>query len=139
MDRSAVLCPWQLPDVTGQVDLFVNFISFQEMEHDVIENYFRHVDRLGARWVLLRNSVAGKPVGGPGELGVRKPVKRGDYLDIFSGYELVGSDHRLFGHSRREDSRRRSWCWPADRSAVSNELTDRTSFLSFIFFVLVAN
>ena len=66
LDRSAVLCPWQLPDVTGQVDLFVNFISFQEMEPEVVENYFRHVDRLGARWVLLRNAVAGKPVGGPG-------------------------------------------------------------------------
>jgi putative sugar O-methyltransferase len=100
LDRSAVLCPWQLPDVTGQVDLFVNFISFQEMEHDVVENYFRHVDRLGARWVLLRNSVAGKPVGGPGELAVREPVKRADYLDIFSGYELVASDYRLFGHSQ---------------------------------------
>jgi hypothetical protein len=25
---------------------------------------------------------------------------RGDYLDIFAGYELVGSDHRLFGHSQ---------------------------------------
>jgi hypothetical protein len=50
--------------------------------------------------VLLRNSAAGKPVGGPGELGVRKPVQRGDYLDIFSGYELVASDYRLFGHSQ---------------------------------------
>jgi putative sugar O-methyltransferase len=100
LDRSAVLCPWQLPDVTGQVDLFVNFISFQEMEHEVIENYFRHIDRLGARWVLLRNSVTGKQRGGPGELGVREPVKRSDYLDIFSGYELVASDHRLFGHSQ---------------------------------------
>jgi putative sugar O-methyltransferase len=100
LDRSAVLCPWQLPDVTGQVDLFVNFISFQEMEHDVVENYFRQVDRLGARWVLLRNSVAGKPVGGPGELAVRKPVQRGDYLDIFTGYDLVASDHRLFGSTQ---------------------------------------
>jgi putative sugar O-methyltransferase len=103
LDRSAVLCPWQLPDVTGQVDLFVNFISFQEMEHDVVENYFRHVDRLGARWVLLRNSVTGKPVGGPGELGVRKQVKRDDYLDIFSSYELVASDYRLFGHFQEGD------------------------------------
>lgn len=97
LDRSAVLCPWQLPDVTGGVDLFVNLISFQEMEHEVIENYYRHVDRLGARWVLLRNSIAGKPVGRPGQLAVRTPVKRGDYLDIFSGYELVASDYRLFG------------------------------------------
>ena len=102
LDRSAVLCPWQLPDVTGQVDLFVNFISFQEMERDVIENYVHHVDRLGARWVLLRNSVTGKPAGGPGELGVREPVKLGDYLDIFAGYELVASDHRLFGHVQED-------------------------------------
>lgn len=99
-ERSAVLCPWQLPDVTGQVDLFVNFISFQEMEREVVENYYRHIDRLGARWVLLRNSVAGKPVGGPGQLAVREAVKRGDYLDIFSGYDLVASDHRLFGSSQ---------------------------------------
>jgi putative sugar O-methyltransferase len=100
LERSAVLCPWQLPDVTGQVDLFVNFISFQEMERHVVENYVRHVDRLGARWVLLRNSPTGKPVGGPGELGVRQPVRRSDYLDAFSGYELVASDSRLFGQSQ---------------------------------------
>jgi putative sugar O-methyltransferase len=98
LDRSAVLAPWQLPRVTGQVDLFVNFISFQEMEREVVENYVAHVERLGARWVLLRNSRSGKPTGGPGELGVREPVKRADYLDMFSAYELVASDFRLFGH-----------------------------------------
>lgn len=98
LDRSAVLATWQLPQVTGQVDLFVNFISFQEMEREVVENYAAHVDRLGARWVLLRNAQHGKPTGRPGELGVREPVKRADYLDIFSGYELVASDFRLFGH-----------------------------------------
>ena len=97
LERSAVVTPWQLPQVTGQVDLFVNFISFQEMEREVIENYVGHIDRLGARWVLLRNSVTGKPVGAPGELGVREPVKRADYLDMFSNYELLGSDSRLFG------------------------------------------
>jgi putative sugar O-methyltransferase len=98
LDRSAVLAPWQLPQVTGQVDLFVNFISFQEMEREVVENYVAQVERLGARWVLLRNSRDGKQTGGPGELGVREPVKRADYLDMFSGYELVASDFRLFGH-----------------------------------------
>jgi putative sugar O-methyltransferase len=98
LDRSAVLASWQLPQVTGQVDLFVNVISFQEMEREVVENYVAHVDRLGARWVLLRNSRDGKPTGGPGELGVREPVTRADYLDMFSGYELVASDFRLFGH-----------------------------------------
>lgn len=106
LDRSAVLAPWQLPQVTGQVDLFVNFISFQEMEREVVENYVAHVERLGARWVLLRNSMAGKPVGKPGELGVRQPVKRADYLDMFSGsYDLVASDFRLFGHRQPDGFR----------------------------------
>jgi putative sugar O-methyltransferase len=107
LDRSAVLAPWQLPQVTGQVDLFVNFISFQEMEREVVENYVSHVARLGARWVLLRNSRAGKPTGGQGELGVRAPVKREDYLDMFtgSGYDLVASDFRLFGHRQPDGFR----------------------------------
>jgi len=30
--RAVVLRPWQLPHVEGQVDLFMNFVSFQEME-----------------------------------------------------------------------------------------------------------
>jgi putative sugar O-methyltransferase len=99
LDRSAVLGSWQLPEVSGQIDLFVNFISFQEMEPAVVQNYVSHVDRLGARWVLLRNSATGKPVGAPGELGVREPLKRADYLDMFSGYDLLASDSRLFGYA----------------------------------------
>ncbi|SFN16672.1 putative sugar O-methyltransferase [Pseudonocardia ammonioxydans] len=87
---ATVLCSWQLPRLTGTVDLFANFISFQEMEPDVVENYARLVTDLGARWLLLRNSPSGKP-------GVREPMLRHRYLELFDRYELVDSDAGLYG------------------------------------------
>lgn len=86
----AVLCSWQLPQVTGTVDLFVNYISFQEMEPHVVENYARLISNLGTRYVLLRNSPIGKP-------GVREPVLRQTYLDVFPDFELVDANAGLFG------------------------------------------
>lgn len=91
--RAAVLCPWQLPDVVGGVDLFVNFISFQEMEPDVVANYAGLVSGLGAKYLLLRNSPTGKP-------GVREPMLRQTYLDVFPDYRLVASDAGLYGQDR---------------------------------------
>jgi putative sugar O-methyltransferase len=58
-----VLPSWQIERLTGSVDLFVNFISFQEMEPPVVANYLKHVLRLDARWVLLRNLREGKQQG----------------------------------------------------------------------------
>ncbi|MEQ3551231.1 putative sugar O-methyltransferase [Pseudonocardia nematodicida] len=87
---ATVLCSWQLPRLTGTVDLFANFISFQEMEPEVVENYASLVAGLGARWLLLRNSPTGKP-------NVREPMLRDRYLEFFSGYELVDSDAGLYG------------------------------------------
>lgn len=58
----AVLCPWQLPRVRGEVDLFVNFISFQEMEPDIVATYIQLVQPLTRSFVLIRNSRQGKPV-----------------------------------------------------------------------------
>ncbi|TCK27395.1 putative sugar O-methyltransferase [Pseudonocardia endophytica] len=88
--RAAVLCSWQMPKLIGQVDLFVNFISFQEMEPEVVENYANLVSGLGARYLLLRNSPTGKP-------NVREPMLRSHYLEFFSDYELVLSDAGLYG------------------------------------------
>nr|WP_255426869.1 putative sugar O-methyltransferase [Pseudonocardia sp. C8] len=87
---ATVLCSWQLPQLTGTVDLFANFISFQEMEPGVVENYANLVTCLGARWLLLRNSPTGKP-------GVREPMLRHRYLEMFDRFELVASDAGLFG------------------------------------------
>lgn len=88
--RAAVLCSWQLPRLVGSVDLFANFISFQEMEPEVVANYAKLVTDLGARYLLLRNSPTGKP-------NVREPMLRQRYLDAFPDYELVASDSGLYG------------------------------------------
>ncbi|BBF98934.1 MULTISPECIES: putative sugar O-methyltransferase [Pseudonocardia] len=89
-EPATVLCPWQLPRLTGSVDLFANFISFQEMEPEVVANYANLVTDLGARWLLLRNSPIGKP-------NVREPMLRHRYLEFFDQYELVDSDAGLYG------------------------------------------
>ena len=86
----SVLCAWQIEALRGQADLFVNFISFQEMEPAVVANYLRHVDRLQTRWVLLRNMREGKQVRrGAGSVGVETPIRSEDYLTLLTGYELV--------------------------------------------------
>jgi hypothetical protein len=101
----AVLCAWQLPRLHGDIDLFVNFISFQEMEPHVVENYVSQVKRLAPRAVLLRNSVTGKQVARGSGVGVRRPTTRADYLRFFGDdYELVFSDVRLFGDLGRQQS-----------------------------------
>lgn len=93
---------WQLPRLVGQVDLFANFISFQEMEPHVVHNYARQVSGLGARYLLLRNQEKGKPVASrPGERGVLEPVTRDTYLEAFHGYELLARDSALFGDEHR--------------------------------------
>ncbi|GAA1392505.1 hypothetical protein GCM10009613_37430 [Pseudonocardia kongjuensis] len=89
-EPATVLCPWQLPRLTGTVHLFANFISFQEMEPEVVQNYANLVTDLGARWLLLRNSPTGKP-------NVREPMLRHRYLEFFDHYELVDSDAGLYG------------------------------------------
>jgi putative sugar O-methyltransferase len=96
-ESATVLCSWQLPRVVGTVDLFVNFISFQEMEPAVVANYAEHVSRLGARYLLLRNSPVGKP-------GVRERTLRSTYLDVFSDYELVEANSSLYGQSYEGES-----------------------------------
>ena len=94
---AAVLCSWQIEQLVGQVDLFVNYISFQEMEPEVVENYARQVERLAPRHLLLRNSASGKRVVEPGEVGVITPTVTTDYLRFFPSYRLVRSDALVFG------------------------------------------
>jgi len=97
--RAVVLGSWQLPRVVGSAELFVNFISFQEMEPDVVKNYAHHVQRLTTKYVLLRNSVSGKNVATTrDEIGVAVPVVRADYITAFDAFELIGADSEAFGH-----------------------------------------
>ena len=81
--RAVVLCPWQLPLVTGNVDLFANLMSFQEMEPLVVERYCELVEPITGRFVLLRNSATGKQQVAAGQLGVLEPVTTDFVVDRF--------------------------------------------------------
>jgi putative sugar O-methyltransferase len=97
--RQMVLCPWQLPRLQGKIDLFVNFISFQEMELEVVRNYLAEVDRLGARFVLLRNLREGKAVKSEQvPYGVERPLLGSDYDTLLPGYELQATNVYPFGY-----------------------------------------
>ena len=98
LPMASVLCSWQIERLQGQVDLFVNFISFQEMEPPVVDNYLKHVRRLGARWVLLRNMREGKQQKTAHNSGVEVPIKRDDYLNMLPDYELIEANVHPFGY-----------------------------------------
>lgn len=99
--RAMVLCSWQLPRLQGAFELFVNYISFQEMEPNVVENYAEHVNRLVKNYILLRNQRSGKQVAArAGDFGVLEPVTREHYLKFFSGFGLVGIDSEIFGEKK---------------------------------------
>ena len=98
LPRASVLCSWQIEKLRGAVDLFVNFISFQEMEPHIVRNYLDHVTRLGARWVLLRNMREGKQVRKDGSVGVETPTLGDDYLAMLDAYRLVERNVHPFGY-----------------------------------------
>ena len=95
----SILPNWQIEALEGDIDLFVNFISFQEMEPEVVRNYLNHVQRLNTKWVLLRNLREGKQkrskVGG---VGVNEPILSEDYDIMLPGYEVVARDTTVFGY-----------------------------------------
>jgi putative sugar O-methyltransferase len=88
---------WQIEALDEPVDLFVNFISFQEMEPEVVQNYLNHVDRVKTRWVLLRNIREGKQTIKEHGFGVNEPIYTEDYKKMLPNYELVSSNVRPFG------------------------------------------
>jgi putative sugar O-methyltransferase len=93
-----VMCSWQLEKLRGQVDLFVNFISFQEMEPNVVKNYLSQVSRLKSRWVLLRNMREGKQKQVTGALGVIEPILSEDYATMLPDYQLISESVHPFGY-----------------------------------------
>lgn len=99
LPQASVLCSWQIEKLQGKVDLFVNFISFQEMEPHIVKNYLSHVARLGTQWILLRNMREGKQVRKAGSsVGVETPIMSDDYLAMLPDYELVERNVHPFGY-----------------------------------------
>lgn len=91
-------CSWQIEKLQGKIDLFVNFISFQEMEPEVVNNYCSHIRRLNPEFVLLRNIKEGKKKKDENTIyGVEKPILADDYDTFLPEYELVAVDSTIFG------------------------------------------
>lgn len=96
--RAVILCPWQLPKLHGKIDLFANFISFQEMEPDVVQNYIHLVQDLEPEYVLLRNLKEGKrKKTSPDTLGVKEPILLNEMISWFNRYQEVARDTISFG------------------------------------------
>lgn len=99
LSQATVLASWQIEKLVGHVDLFVNFISFQEMEPEIVQNYLDHVSRLQCTWILLRNMREGKQQKNEKNLvGVKKPITSNDYLDMLPEYELISRNIVPFGY-----------------------------------------
>lgn len=97
--QQMVLCPWQLPRLEGEIDLLWNFISFQEMEPEVVKFYLNQGARLGARYVLLRNLREGKQKKtAQCAVGVENPIRGEDYDTFLPGYELLATNVLPFGY-----------------------------------------
>jgi len=102
--RAVVLCPWQLPHLVGEVDLFVNYHSFAEMEPDVVKNYCRLIRQLQARYILLRNLREGKQVMKlAGKYGVKTPILGKDYDKYFPEYKIAGVNTIPFGFKTEDE------------------------------------
>lgn len=92
------VCSWQVPKLKGKIDLFVNFISFQEMEPDVVSNYCKYIEKLAPKYILLRNMLEGKRKLASDYLaGVKEPILGEDYNKFFPNYKLVKSDSEIYG------------------------------------------
>ena len=96
--KAVVLCPWQLPKLKGQFDLFANFMSFQEMEPDVVANYISLVAPLTAGHVITRNTAVGKKIAQKaGDIGVFEQVTTKFITEQFQGFDTLAADAFVYG------------------------------------------
>lgn len=97
-------CSWHIEKIQGKIDLFVNFISFQEMEPDVVKNYCQHIRRLSPEFILLRNMREGKQKrNSSNEVGVQNPILGQDYDTFLPEYKLIATDSVAFGFTTEDN------------------------------------
>jgi len=90
---------WEMENLTGKIDLFVNFISFQEMEPPIVRNYLKRVSDLEAEVILLRNMREGKQKATKSRVGVITPVLGEDFKKLLSNYKLIGKNVMPYGYA----------------------------------------
>jgi len=103
MPKFTFLPNWRIEDLRGEIDFFVNFISFQEMEPHIVHNYAKKVIELSPKFILLRNLREGKQKKTQKNIGVRDPIFREDYLTFFENYSLLSSDSDTFGYKTSDN------------------------------------
>ncbi len=95
-----VLNTWDIETLRGNIDLFVNFISFQEMEPAIVANYLSHIKQLNPKYILLRNMREGKQkkLSEAGH-GVEQPILKDDYMKMIDDtHLLIASNVIPFGY-----------------------------------------
>ena len=101
--KAIVLCPWQLENIVGKFDLFVNFTSFQEMEPDVVKNYCKLVNNLVSGYVLLMNRTDGQKLAkSRSERGVLKITTMNDIVKNFDEFQVRNRNQDIFGDPAQE-------------------------------------
>ena len=100
LNSCSVFNSWDIERLEGTIDLFVNFISFQEMEPNIVQNYLNHVKRLNTKWILLRNMREGKQIKKThDDVGVEIPTKKADYVKMIEDkYSLIAANVFPFGY-----------------------------------------
>ncbi|UTJ06365.1 putative sugar O-methyltransferase [Arcobacter roscoffensis] len=102
--KAVNLCSWQIEKLKGKIDLFVNFISFQEMEPDVVNNYCKYIRDLAPQFILLRNIQEGKKKRDEDTIyGVETPILGDDYDSFLPEYELKANDSEIFGFKTEDN------------------------------------
>ena len=97
LPKYSFLPNWEIENLVGEIDLFVNFISFQEMEPQIVKNYAEKVTGLDAKYLMLRNLKEGKQVIKKETIGVKCPIKSSDYVSYFSSYKLIAKNLIPYG------------------------------------------
>ncbi len=95
---------WQINNLKGKIDLFVNFVSFQEMEPNIVKNYLAKVCNLKPNFILMRNLREGKQKYSKNAVGVKKPILSSDYTRFLSKkYSLIEKNTEPFGYKTHDN------------------------------------
>ena len=98
LNRLNVAPNWKIGALTGEIDLFVNMISFQEMERPVVENYLQQVQGLKPKYILLRHIREGKQKRtATNPVGVVEPTTPDIYDEILDTHRRLHRDSVPFG------------------------------------------
>jgi len=100
LKKFSSLPSWKIENLKGDIDLFVNFISFQEMEPYILKNYIKNILRLKPKYILLRNLREGKQkITKKNSIGVKRQIKTHLYISLLKkNYNLIMKNVIPFGY-----------------------------------------